>query len=89
MEEVTKSYAKAETIKAATLGAALFNKMVDDSENVGQGLLAIAFALSIAAVSSPSKVPKELLYEMIDMTYRMVNDADESAFDGAEKYGVQ
>jgi hypothetical protein len=49
----------------------------------------LAFSISIASVTSPKRVPLEHLQEVLEMVYGIVTDAEDSAFEGAEQYGIQ
>jgi hypothetical protein len=81
--------AKAELIKSAKLGQAVFEKVCDESDSVGHGVMGLAFALTMASVASPKPVPLDQLHELLDLVHKLVADADESAYEGAEKYGIQ
>ena len=81
--------AKAELVKAARIGNKVFAGMCDEAGIVGSAVLSLAFSLAIASVASPKRVPLEHLQEVIDMVYKIVIDAEDSVFDGAEQYGIQ
>jgi hypothetical protein len=81
--------AKAELVKAARIGNKVFAGMCDEAGNVGSAVLSLAFSISIACVASPKRVPLEHLQEVLEMVYGIVTDAEDSAFDGAEQYGIQ
>jgi hypothetical protein len=51
--------------------------------------MGLAFALTIASVASPKPVPLDQLHELLDLVHKLVADADESTYAGAEKYGIQ
>ncbi len=61
---------------AAELSQKIVKLVMDDCESVGRGLLAGAFAYAVLAKSAPIDIPKEDLHEILDMAYRMVQEAE-------------
>lgn len=76
MKEARENFVKEELMASAEKAQKLVKLVMADGDSVGRGLLASAFAYVILAKSAPIDIPKEDLHEILDMAYRMVQEAE-------------
>ena len=77
MDDSVVSFVKEEMMAAAEISQRVVKIVVDESDNVGRGLLAGAFAFAVLAKSAPVQIPLEDLHDMLDQVYRMVTEASD------------
>ena len=75
-KENMTGFVREQMLASARIADKVHRLVVDESESVGQGLLAAAIAYAILAKSSPQEVPADHLHEILDAAYQLVSDAD-------------
>lgn len=62
-------------VKSAEIGNKIQKLTIDESESIGQGLLACAFAFAILSKCAPVDIPAAHLHELLDAALELIEES--------------